>query len=72
MEQIKKKKIFAIDLETTNLDPNLAKIVGISLAWEEGKAVYIPVGHDYEGAPEQLQESIVMKLMIRGTRSAGI
>ena len=63
LEQIKKKKIFAIDLETTNLDPNLAKIVGISLAWEEGKAVYIPVGHDYEGAPEQLQESIVMKLM---------
>ena len=64
LEQIKKKKIFAIDLETTSLDPNLAKIVGISLAWEEGKAVYIPVGHDYEGAPEQLQESIVMKLMI--------
>ena len=34
LEQIKKKKIFAIDLETTSLDPNLAKIVGISLAKE--------------------------------------
>ncbi len=35
----------ALDLETTSLDPLKAKIVGISLAWEEGKAAYAPVSH---------------------------
>ena len=60
-KKIKRKKFFALDLETTSLDPNLAKIVGISLAWEEGKAVYIPLGHDYEGAPVQLNKSDVYK-----------
>ena len=38
--------------------------MGISLAWEEGKAVYIPLGHDYEGAPMQLNKSDVYKLII--------
>ena len=64
VKKIKRKKIFALDLETTSLDPNSAKIVGISLAWEEGKAVYIPLGHDYEGAPMQLNKSDVYKLII--------
>ena len=64
VKKIKRKKIFALDLETTSLDPNLAKIVGISLAWEEGKAVYIPLGHDYEGAPVQLNKSDVYKLIL--------
>ena len=64
IKKIKRKKIFALDLETTSLDPNSAKIVGISLAWEEGKAVYIPLGHDYEGAPMQLNKSDVYKLII--------
>jgi DNA polymerase-1 len=36
-----------------------ARLVGISLAWEEGSAVYIPVGHDYLGAPEQLSLDVV-------------
>ena len=36
---------FAFDLETTSLDPRQAEIVGISLAWEKGRAAYLPVGH---------------------------
>lgn len=63
-KKIKRKKIFALDLETTSLDPNSAKIVGISLAWEEGNAVYIPMGHDYKGAPVQLDESDVYKIIL--------
>ncbi|MCD6292077.1 MAG: DNA polymerase I [Deltaproteobacteria bacterium] len=35
----------AIDTETTSVDPMSAKLVGISLAWTETEAVYIPVGH---------------------------
>ncbi|MEW6750354.1 MAG: DNA polymerase I [Candidatus Latescibacterota bacterium] len=39
---------FAFDLETTSLNPRQARIVGISLAWEAGKAAYVPVGHAQE------------------------
>ncbi len=45
---------FSIDLETTSLNPLEAEIVGISLSFREHEAYYIPVGHAYPGAPEQL------------------
>ncbi len=45
---------FAIDLETTSIDPLSAKIVGVSLAWEPHVGVYIPVGHRQQGEPRQL------------------
>lgn len=38
----------AIDTETTNLTPAMAKLVGISVSYETGKAAYIPVGHTQE------------------------
>jgi len=45
---------FSFDTETTSLNIMDAKIVGVSFAIEVGKAAYIPCGHDYMGAPEQL------------------
>jgi DNA polymerase-1 len=45
---------FSFDTETTSLNIMDAKIVGVSFAIEVGKAGYIPCGHDYMGAPEQL------------------
>jgi DNA polymerase-1 len=45
---------FAIDTETTALDPMRADIVGVSLCWKPGEACYIPLDHRYLGAPEQL------------------
>jgi DNA polymerase-1 len=51
---------FAIDTETTSQDPMLADLVGISLAYEPHRAVYIPVGHLYLGAPKQLDQSEVL------------
>ncbi len=44
----------AVDVETTDLDVMKAKLVGISLAWAEGEACYIPLAHGYLGRPEQL------------------
>lgn len=38
-------KIFAIDTETTSLDPNRGHLVGISLAWKNHHGVYIPLAH---------------------------
>ncbi len=45
---------FAFDTETDSLDALCARLVGLSLAVEPGSAAYIPVGHDYPGAPAQL------------------
>lgn len=54
---------FSFDTETTSLNIMDAKIVGISFAIEAGKAAYIPCGHDYMGAPEQLPlEWVLMEL----------
>jgi len=46
---------FAFDTETTSLATMKASLVGVSLSWKKGEAVYIPVGHLYLGAPEQLR-----------------
>jgi len=45
---------FAFDAETTGPDYMHAEIVGLSFAVEEGEAAYLPLAHDYEGAPAQL------------------
>ena len=36
---------FAIDTETTSLDPHQAELVGISISTKIGKACYIPISH---------------------------
>ncbi len=46
--------LVSVDTETTSIDPRAARIVGLSFSTEVGKAAYIPVGHQYAGAPEQL------------------
>ncbi|WP_372590235.1 DNA polymerase I [Fervidobacterium pennivorans subsp. carthaginiensis] len=45
LDEILKAKKIALDLETSSLDPFTGKIVGISIAVDEGKAYYIPVAH---------------------------
>ncbi|MCK4379362.1 MAG: DNA polymerase I, partial [Deltaproteobacteria bacterium] len=49
-----KGKGFAIDTETTSINAMGAKLVGVSLSWEEGEACYIPVGHASEVAGQQV------------------
>ncbi|MGN6701424.1 MAG: DNA polymerase I [Burkholderiaceae bacterium] len=50
----------AVDTETTSLDPMQAKLVGISLCVEPGRAAYIPVAHRYPDAPAQLPMDLVL------------
>ncbi|KAB2639760.1 MAG: DNA polymerase I [Verrucomicrobia bacterium] len=47
-------ELTALDTETTDLDQMQARLVGISLCVEPGIAAYLPVGHSYAGAPDQL------------------
>jgi DNA polymerase I len=51
---IRGAKLTAVDTETTSLDPFKARLVGISLCVEAGTAAYIPLGHQYPGAGDQL------------------
>lgn len=46
---------YAVDTETTSVDYMQAELVGLSFATSENEACYIPVAHDYPGAPEQLE-----------------
>lgn len=52
--------LVALDTETTSLDYMQAELVGISIATAPGHAWYIPVGHDYVGAPVQLERDWVL------------
>ncbi len=60
LQKIKAAEYFAFDTETTSLNYMQAEIVGLSLAVQEGEAVYIPLIHDYVGAPEQLDREWVL------------
>jgi DNA polymerase-1 len=61
IEKIKAAELVAVDTETTSLDYMRAELVGISLAVAPGEAAYIPFGHDYMGAPEQLSRGFVLE-----------
>ena len=54
LEQLRQAELFAFDTETTSLDYMAARIVGVSFAVEPGRAAYVPLAHDYPGAPDQL------------------
>jgi DNA polymerase-1 len=63
IEKLESAKYFSFDTETTSLNYMEAKIVGVSFAIEPFKAVYVPLGHDYLGAPVQMNcEKTLQKL----------
>ncbi len=47
-------ELFAVDTETTSLDAQQARLVGLSFCVEAGKAAYLPLAHNYAGVPQQL------------------
>ena len=62
-QRLSTEKRFAIDTETTSLDYRVAEMVGFSVAFDANDAYYIPLAHDYEGAPEQLnREAIIAQI----------
>lgn len=63
LEKIKQKKLFAFDTETNSLNYKEAKLIGFSFAVEPFEAAYVPLGHDYMGAPKQLDlDSVLAQL----------
>ncbi|MET0050014.1 MAG: DNA polymerase I [Candidatus Thiodiazotropha sp.] len=61
--RLRESRLFAVDTETTSLDYMTAELVGLSFAVQAGEAAYVPVGHDYPGAPEQLSRDWVLQKM---------
>ncbi len=61
LTRIDKAELVAFDTETTSLDYMAAEIVGLSLSVSAGDAAYIPVAHDYPGAPDQLPRDEVLE-----------
>ncbi len=55
--------LIAFDTETTSLDYMQAAIVGVSFACEPGEAAYLPLAHDYLGAPAQLERDAALALL---------
>jgi len=63
VEQLNAVELFAFDTETTSINYMEAKLVGVSFSVEAGKAAYVPFGHDYLGAPEQLTQHEVLETL---------
>ncbi len=61
LERLDKADLFAFDTETTSLDYSKARIVGVSFAVTPGFAAYLPLAHDYTGAPDQLDRTEVLE-----------
>ncbi|MCF6323256.1 MAG: DNA polymerase I [Gammaproteobacteria bacterium] len=59
--QLNSAELFSFDTETTSLDYIEAEIVGVSFATEAGAAAYVPLAHDYEDAPAQLDRTTVLE-----------
>ena len=60
IERLRASDEFAFDTETDSLDPMRANLVGMSFSVEPGRACYIPLAHDYPGAPAQLPRAAVL------------
>ncbi|MDY6451157.1 DNA polymerase I [Acinetobacter faecalis] len=59
-QRLSTEKRFAFDTETTSLDYRIAQIVGFSVAFDAKDAYYVPLAHDYEGAPVQLNRETIL------------
>lgn len=60
MTKLKQAKVFAFDTETTSLNYMEAELVGLSFAVAPFEAAYVPLTHDYMGAPDQLDRDWVL------------
>ncbi|VAW75389.1 DNA polymerase I [hydrothermal vent metagenome] len=61
LERLRKAELIAFDTETTSLNYMQAEVVGLSFAVEPGQAAYLPLAHDYPGAPDQLDRDEVFR-----------
>lgn len=61
LKKLSQSKLFAFDTETTHIDTMCASLVGVSFAVTSGEAAYVPIAHDYLGAPQQLTKKWLLQ-----------
>ncbi|WNV02903.1 DNA polymerase I [Candidatus Methylospira mobilis] len=60
LQRLRASELFAFDTETTSLEYTKARIVGVSFALQPDEAAYVPLAHDYQDAPAQLNTDWVL------------
>ncbi len=60
IHRLKDAAYFSFDTETTSINYMDAELVGVSFAVSSGQAAYVPLGHSYDGAPDQLSMEMVL------------
>ena len=60
IEKLRAAPLISLDTETDALDAMRARLIGLSFSVEPGRAAYVPLGHDYPGAPPQLSQKDVL------------
>ncbi|WP_250656414.1 DNA polymerase I [Alkalimarinus coralli] len=63
LKKLSEAELFAFDTETTSLNYMKAQVVGVSFSVVPGEAAYVPLAHDYMGAPEQLNRDSVLEAL---------
>jgi len=63
LDKLAAAELIAVDTETTALQAMYAELVGISFAVQTGEAAYLPLGHDYPGAPAQLDSGEALEAL---------
>jgi DNA polymerase-1 len=62
LKQMEQAELVGFDTETTGLEPMMAQLVGMSFAFGE-TAAYLPLAHQYPGAPEQIGVQRALELL---------
>jgi DNA polymerase-1 len=60
---IKKSKVVSLDTETDSPLPTRARLVGMSFSVTPDQAFYLPLRHDYAGAPSQLSKEDAFNIL---------
>ena len=63
IERLQSAEVFALHVETASLDYMEAEIIGLAFCIEAGTAAYVPLMHDYAGAPQQLASTAVLEAL---------
>jgi DNA polymerase-1 len=71
LKRLEAADLVCVDTETDSLDSNQARLVGLSFAVEPGHGWYVPVGHNYLGAPAQLPMDMVLSRLKPLLQDAG-
>lgn len=63
IERLRSAELIALHVETASLDYMEAEIIGLAFCVEPGTAAYVPMAHDYAGAPDQIASATVLQAL---------